>query len=1357
MKMNLDNYKAMKIVSYLLLLFGITFPLLLHADITEDIRFSHIGLEEGLSHSTIFAIQQDKEANMWFATYDGLNKYDGYQFTIYRHQYNNPHSIASDITRCISVDEADRIWIGTREGLSLYHHRKDNFSNYVYRKNGTNAAVSSIIPIKEEWLMVATADDVLLFDIKNERFRTDTLTMLHNLHPSTLVRQGDCVYISAEEGIYSYTLSQGSLEKLVSLPAGLQIHTMLCQKFNRLWLATEGEGLYLLDLKTKALKNYRYQDGKSGLNSNYVRSLALDTENRLWVGTYGGLNIYREGNDTFLSIKSSESQEGSLSQNSVRSIFRDAQGGMWLGTYWGGVNYYHPLCNRFLRIRHRPFQNSLSDNVVSCIVEDKKQNLWIGTSDGGLNLYDKKSGKYHNYLFNNDIHYVPFKDIKTVYVDEEHHMVYVGAHAGGMMVLDTRTGKTLYYNRENSDLPSNHVYSIISDPQGGLWIATLEYLLHFDAVRQHFTPVKKITKEGHQPDTYYRLLFRDSKKRIWVGAERGLFVFNQQEADLQPCKDFNLPTALRQSFVNCIYETSSGQLWIGTRNGLFALKEKENQVEQYTTTHGLPSNVIYGILEDAYGRLWISTNQGLSCMNPGQVKFRNFTILDGLQSNQFNAGSYCRKEDGYMLFGGINGITSFRPETLINNPYTPQPVINRLFVHNREVKPDDETGILQDNIAYVNHITLSSSQNSFALSFVVSNYIAGKHNTFAYKLEGYNKEWYRQNDISHVSYSNLPAGEYTFCLKAANNDGVWNEEVTRLHIRILPVWYRTWWAILLFVLLAALLLSGILRFFWMRKIMKDEIRMERLDKEKQEEISQMRIRFYVNISHELRTPLTLIVAPLQELLNRVSSYWEREQLLYVQRNTNRLLHLVNQLMDFRRAELGIFELRAVYSNANKQVMSCFKNYESLSRRKEIEYNFFTELQDKQVLFDENYLDLIVNNLLSNAFKYTPNGGRITVKLYLKEKQLVLQVTDTGIGIPPEKQDRIFERFYQMENGHEGSGIGLSLVQRLVELHHGRVTLESEVGKGTTFTICLPQEESAYKPEELLGNSEDTGERRVYSTNAKDIYIGEEEQMEEEQQKESTEDNAKRGTLLIVEDNQELRQYLVGGLSPLFNLLEAENGQVALDILKEHEVDLIITDVLMPVMDGVKLCKQVKQNLRTCHIPVYMLSAKVDIKQQLKGLQVGADDYIAKPFSLEVLKAKVMNMMRTRYRIFEYYANMKEIEPEKLTNNTFDEELLRKAIAVVERNMDNVEFSTEQFAREMNMSRSNLHLKLKAITGKSAIDFIHKIRFNRACQLLKEGKYSVSEISFMVGYNTPSYFAARFKKYVGCLPTEYGKK
>ena len=536
--------------------------------------------------------------------------------------------------------------------------------------------------------------------------------------------------------------------------------------------------------------------------------------------------------------------------------------------------------------------------------------------------------------------------------------------------------------------------------------------------------------------------------------------------------------------------------------------------------------------------------------------------------------------------------------------------------------------------------------------------------------------------------------------------------------------------------------------------MEAQLEIERRDKEHQEEINQMKMRFFINISHELRTPLTLILTPLQEIINKISDRWTRNQLEYIQRNANRLLHLVNQLMDYRRAELGVFELKAKKGNAHQLIQDNFLFYDKLARHKKITYTLHSELEDKEVLFDANYLELIVNNLLSNAFKYTESGQSITVTLKEENGWLLLQVSDTGIGIPINKQGKIFERFYQIESEHVGSGIGLSLVQRLIELHHGRIELDSEENKGSTFSVYLPQDLSVYKPSELASNNEQNEEEQVYSTNSKAMYFIDTEKVENESVESG---DKKRGTILIVEDNNEIRRYLNNGLADLFDTLEAGNGEEALEKLKDNEVDVIVTDVMMPVMDGIKLCKNVKQNIRTCHIPVIILSAKTDIKDQMEGLQMGADDYIPKPFSLAILTTKIQNMMRTRRRMLDKYAKSLEVEPEKITFNAMDEALLKRAMAIVEKNMDNIEFSTDEFAREMNMSRSNLHLKLKAITGESTIDFIRKIRFNEAAKLLKDGRYTVAEVSTMVGFNTPSYFATSFKKYFGCLPTEYIKK
>lgn len=1324
----------------------------------EQITFSYISINEGLSQSTVFSIDQDKRGNMWFATYDGVNKYDGYAFTVYQHNEDDPNSIANDISRIVKTDSQGRVWIGTRDGLSRYDEEKDIFQNFFYEKNGKHLQVNGIEEISPEQLLISTPEGLIMFDIKESKFIDDSFsTAMHKTIASTLYRQDDQIYIgTSTDGLYTYSITQKTFEKVIPILGTKQIQAILQQSPTRIWVATEGAGLFLINPKTKEIKNYLHSPSNpKSISSNYIRSLAMDSQNRLWIGTFNDLNIYHEGTDSFASYSSNPIENGSLSQRSVRSIFMDSQGGMWLGTYFGGLNYYHPIRNRFKNIRNIPYKNSLSDNVVSCIVEDKDKNLWIGTNDGGLNLYNPITQRFTSYTLQEDesARGIGSNNIKAVYVDEKKSLVYIGTHAGGLSILHRNSGQVENFNQRNSQLVNENVYAILPDGEGNLWLGTLSALVRFNPEQRSFTTIEKEKDGTPVVSKQITTLFRDSHKRLWIGGEEGLSVFKQEGLDIQ--KASILPVSnVTKLFTNCIYEASNGVIWVGTREGFYCFNEKDKQIKRYNTTNGLPNNVVYGILEDSFGRLWLSTNRGISCFNPETEKFRNFTESDGLQSNQFNTASYCRTSVGQMYFGGINGITTFRPELLLDNPYTPPVVITKLQLFNKVVRPDDETGILTKNISETKSITLKSWQTAFSIEFVVSNYISGQHNTFAYKLEGYDKEWYYLTDSRTVSYSNLPQGTYQFLVKAANSDGKWNPIPTALEIIVLPIWYKTWWALLIFFATFAGFITFVFRFFWMRKSMEAQLEIERRDKEHQEEINQMKMRFFINISHELRTPLTLILTPLQEIINKISDRWTRNQLEYIQRNANRLLHLVNQLMDYRRAELGVFELKAKKGNAHQLIQDNFLFYDKLARHKKITYTLHSELEDKEVLFDANYLELIVNNLLSNAFKYTESGQSITVTLKEENGWLLLQVSDTGIGIPINKQGKIFERFYQIESEHVGSGIGLSLVQRLIELHHGRIELDSEENKGSTFSVYLPQDLSVYKPSELASNDEQNEEEQVYSTNSKAMYFIDTEKVENESVESG---DKKRGTILIVEDNNEIRRYLSNGLADLFNTLEAGNGEEALEKLKDNEVDVIVTDVMMPVMDGIKLCKNVKQNIRTCHIPVIILSAKTDIKDQMEGLQMGADDYIPKPFSLAILTTKIQNMMRTRRRMLDKYAKSLEVEPEKITFNAMDEALLKRAMAIVEKNMDNIEFSTDEFAREMNMSRSNLHLKLKAITGESTIDFIRKIRFNEAAKLLKDGRYTVAEVSTMVGFNTPSYFATSFKKYFGCLPTEYIKK
>ena len=1330
-----------------------TSPICVQAQELSGIRFTHFGLEDGLSQNIVFAITQDKQGNMWFATQNGLNKYDGYDFTVYHHNDNDPHSIGDDIVRACLTDGQGRVWAGTGSGLSLYDSASDRFENYPITADLQTAVANIIEWDDSHFLLYAENKRLLAFNTQSRTYSDSIpVSLPAGVIPTSINRQGDHIYIGTWSGIYDYSIAQKTVQLLLEEQLkGLQVYFVLRQSPSRLWVATEGGGLFVYNPQTGQVNRYTHSGNVGSISSDYVRSLMLDNQNRLWVGTLNSLNIYDEANDCFMDYSQVINTEN-LYKLSVRDIYSDTQGGVWLATYYGGIYYYHPLKNRFRSLRSDSHPHPLSSDIINCIQSDANGELWIGTNRGGLNRYNPKT---HTITYYTQEDGLKSNDIKSIYIDEKKDLVYIGTHTGGLSVLHRKSGRitTIYDNI------LRNCYTLKPIGNGDFLISGIDKLYRYNTITRRIDVVSEATalENDFSRVTHIRT---DSKGRLWFVSETGLSTYVEEDGQLKRCSVLPAQFSLDHLFVNCLCEARNGIFWIGTRKGLYRFEERTQEIKRYTTVDGLPDNVVHSVQEDVYGRLWIGTDRGLCTFYPQSGRFRHYSS-DELQNTQFTPNASCQTPDGTMYFGGMDGLVIFNPNKLADNPYIPSVIINRLELFNKPVVPGDETGILTQSISETQSITLDASQTAFSISFVVSNYVSGDHNTFAYKLDGYDKEWYYTDTRRTAFYSNLPHGTYRFLVKAANNDGKWNNTPTELKITILPIWYKTWWAILLFV--AAFIGASVFvfRYFWVRKTMQAQIEMERVDKERQKEVNEMKLRFFINISHELRTPLTLIISPLQEVLGKVNDRWIHNQLELVQRNTNRLLHLVNQLMDYRRAELGVFSLKVKPVGIRRIIEKDFLFYERVAQKKKIAYNFYSDLEDKLVLCDPHYLELMVNNLLSNAFKYTGEGKSISLTLQEKDNTLLLQVADTGNGIPIDKQGKIFERFYQVDNEHPGSGIGLSLVQRLVELHHGRIELESREGEGSTFSIYLPTDERSYKPEEYATVDK---EEQQYTTNAQVMYTldTDNEPVEtlptvdgEEGEAEKT---GNREHILVVEDNADIRHYLAEKLKQYFSVSEAANGDEALALLKEkNDIELILTDVMMPGTDGIQLCKRVKQNLQTSHIPVIILSAKADVKEQLEGLQVGADDYIPKPFAMPVVLAKIRNLFRMRYLVRQRYSQSQEVEPDKIALNTLDQELLEKAVRVVEAHMDDVEFSTEQFAREMCMSRSGLHAKLKALTGESTNDFIRKIRFNRAAQLLKEGRYTVAEVSMMVGFNTPSYFASSFKKYFGCQPSEYGKK
>lgn len=1309
------------------------------------LEFSHIGMEEGMSRATVFDITQDKQGFMWIATNDGLNRFDGYEFKIYRNNSVDKHSIGSDVIKTVVCDRQGRLWIGTDKTLTYYDADYDRFKNFHI---GEKTPVDHILPLDKGRLLICSEGRLWMFDTNSGQ--CSRLSSYQNI--TAICKHGSDVLLGNSEGIFLYAIKSRKVTPIMTHELqGRKIQTMIARG-DRLWVATEGGGLYLIDLKTRSLK--RYTKANSMLCSDYVRSLAFDSNRQLWIGTVEGLNIM-DRYDAMTAHRSNTLDPGSLSQASVRCIYPDRQGGMWIGTYFGGLNYYHPVKNKFSNIRTIPGQNSLNNNVIGCIVEDSRHNLWIGTN-GGINIYQATRKRYEHVTTENGL---LSNDIKAIYTDPATGVAYIGSQLGGLGIMrpGSQRVETILSSDEVAD--ANSIYAILPDRRGGgLLLGTLTGLKHYDKQTRQISSIPLLSGRLTAEQKKTRVIYRDDRHRLWVGTEGGLLIYSRQGKKLRQLFPSKKAHALARAFILCMAPSKDGHIWIGTRQGVFKVNPKTWTTHRYTVVNGLPSNIVYGMLQDNADNIWFSTGYGLCRLHAGSEEVRSYTYEDGIQNNRFTPQAFCKTSDGRMLFGGVNGITMFSPDLLSDNPYTPKAIITELRLFNNVVYPEDDTGILSRQIAYTRRIELSHSQSMFSLSFVVPNYIAGQHNTFAYMLEGYDDKWHLTNKNRTVSYSRLPHGKYIFKVKTANNDGKWDKTPTTLEIVVLPVWYKTWWARTLFLLLIVGLALLVFRYVLSRKIDKMQLAQERREKQRIQEVNEMKQRFFIDVSHELRTPLTLICSPLQELEDRTDDPWSQKQLTIIGRNVNKLLYLVNQLMDYRRAELGVFKLQVAHVNLHEIVEKVFSLFDKLAVKNKIDYKLTSTLQGKEVLCDPAYIETILNNLLSNAFKYTHVGQRIDVRIGQEDdkfgkRRTFLQVSDTGEGIPEDLQDRVFDRFFQVNSMHTGSGIGLSLVKRLVTMHHGEITLDSSPGKGATFSVWLPDDQGAYQPGEIAEDNK----VKPYAVSSPNVDIFEAGVEPEDAELSEEAPAAGSATLLIVEDNTDIRRYLVDALCDQYHVVEASNGKEAMEKLDAETISLVLTDVMMPEMDGFELCKRIKRHIQTCHIPVIILSAKVETREQLDGLLIGADDYITKPFSISILKAKIRNTLRIREAAIAHYTQTQQVVPKEITNNKMDEDLLTQAVNVVNKNISNSDFSTEMFAREMLMSRSNLHIKLKALTGESANDFVKRIRFNKACSLIKEGKLSISEISYRVGFSSPSYFATSFKKRFGCMPSEYRDK
>lgn len=1345
----------------LFLYFQIVPIAILWADETS-IHFKRLSVDDGLSYNTVLALTQDHNNKIWVGTTEGLNWHDGFRFASFYKSLGDTASLGNNYIYSLYTDRKGTVWAGTMVGLSRYNIIGNDFTNYSLPGNQSVQVFAIEEPLDREQLLLGTNRGLVLFEKADGKM--NILPQLEGKSVYAVRAIGDGALLGTSKGIYFYYFRNGNIVQLLPELKNEVISDIIYDdKTRNCWLASLTNGVYLIDDKFQVREHYNRKSHPKQFISDAVRALQLDDRGRLWIGTVEGLLILQPDTESISSYRFSYDDPSSLGHNSVRSLMRDHQGGMWVGTYHGGLNYYHVLAPDFRILQHSVCRNSLSDNTISCIAEDPfNNNLWIGTNDGGLNHYDRRTGHFTCYSGKeNKTNSLRSNNIKCVF-PEKSGSVYIGTHNGGMSHLDVKTGRISNYDIPGAASLGNSCYSLLDGEDGTLWVGSMAGLYRFDYQTKEMSLHPLALRYSQLKGVLVSTLFRDSKQRIWIGTEESLYMCADGELHVMTDSAEAYSLGLIQAL--CVYEDNSHAIWVGTSSGLYRYKEGTSfSWERYSMSDGLPNDCISGILEDKKGRLWLTTSRGLSCFDLQKRNFCNYIKQDGLPHNQFMQSAVCSSRDGTFFLGTLNGVVFFNPDHFSDSPFTPNAVITGLSIQNHPIRQakDGDIDFYQADNGKLLGVSFPSELKMFRITFSVINYLSNSRNKFAYKLEGYDSDWIYDvwAGSRGVNYWNLSPGRYIFKVKACSDSGQWSETPAEFFIDILPMWYQTWWAKTLFFFFILSVLVFIFYFFIVRAKMRMQVQIEHIERNKIEEISQEKVRFYINMSHELRTPLSLILAPLEELLGEKNSFEPgiQQKLSYVYKNGQRLLHIVNQLLDFRKAESGTLPINIVSGPVESMSMNVFNLFKENARKRDINFHFSSDLKDELLPVDRMYLETILMNLLSNAFKFTPDGGEISLSLWKKETAYGFTIRDNGIGIPIEKLSRIFERFYQVDDNQKGSGIGLSLVKLLVDKHRGTIEVVSETGKFTEFKVTLPADIQVFPAEEQRQDKEASLSLSEPIPSLDVSYMEEIMLPSADLEKQESGEEEGRATILLVDDNKEMVDYLKNNFKSEYITLIAGSGEEALEMMKEQKVDLILSDVMMPGIDGIKLCEIVKKNMQTCHIPVILLSAKGSLEAQTAGIQAGADDYIPKPFSMYLLKGKINNILKARQRLRYYYSSTIDIDAAKMTSNKLDEEFITKAIQTVEENISDEDFTADDLAEKLFMSRSSLYYKMNSISGEPPANFIRRIRFNMACKLLLDGHYSISEVSAMVGFASRSYFSTSFKKYMGCLPSDYVKK
>lgn len=1302
-------------ITVLVFLFSIVFTT--HA--AENYYFRQYQVEDGLSNNNIECVIQDKHGFIWIGTRDGLNRFDGYSFQTFRNTDDGDKSLGNNWILSLALDNDGNLWIGTFMGLYRYNEREENFDMISFCKN---MRTDNLVFDSSNNLWLRLDGKLVKYNTQLDNYQTYNIPDNGYLS-SFCYTYTDNIWLVLSNGmLYKFDITNGEFQgfNLFSHSENYKLKNLTnvyqSSDRNKLFVGSTTHGAKLFDIQTGTYKDLMKNEvNKIEIN---VHEFVQTNSNEVWIASEIGLYIYDFKNDTCRLVQKKQNDQYSLSTNLLTTLFKDKENGIWIGTFSGGINYYTPI-QPFKKYYAYPEENSLKGDIIHDITKDQYNNLWIATEDEGLNKLDEETQHFTHYTTQNGKYTISHKNIHGLIAEGD--KIWVGSIMG-IDVIDIPSGKVVKHY-----MVGNNVTIVVMKKisNGMILVGTSNGMFKYNPSQDRFDNFSEFPSHIR-----IQSILEDHAGTIWAGTfNKGLYYFNP--ADSSNGK-FQQDTISNNNTINDILEDENNNLWFATQEGLKKYNRQTNEVTRYTVANGMPSNFTFRILSDDNKKLWVSTTNGLVCLNTANNQIKTYKKEHGLITNQFNYNSSWKDNSGKMYFGMVKGLISFYPEDVVDFEKKFQVYLTNMTVFDKAVNTQNTT----IPVTFANHIILNNTQSTFRINFSSLSFTAPAITEYAFCMEGLDDNWIFLKNTRSAFFTKLPPGDYTFKVKGSNIAGEWNEMSAGLKITVLPPWWLSKIARFLYLsLFLGFLYLTVKIIFWQNR-KKMVLSMKQLEYKKEKELHQSKINFFVNIAHEIRTPLTLITGSIEKVINNNELPSQTKKYInIVEKNTKRLLELVDQLLDFRKTELQGYQLSYVTKDIVSLLNDNLLRFKDAAEQKNLSFNVEINIKELYVSIDEEAFVKIISNLLLNSIKYADSFILISLNYTDGNENFVIEVSNDGKLIPKANREKIFEPFFRGENSEykSGTGLGLPLARSLTEMHQGSLTLVNSDKNLITFRILLPvkQEHSIVLSEPIQKQSEPV---------SKD---GHEFSFDESRQ-----------NVLVVEDNEEMQSFVGNEINTTYNVFVASNGQKALEIMSNYSIQLVVSDIMMPVMDGFSFLKKIKTDINYSHVPVILLTAKNTQQSKLEGLESGADAYIEKPFSISILLAQIANLINNRNNIRKYYFNSPIANLKSMAHSKADENFLEKLNEIITSNISNTNLDVETLAEKMNMSRPTLYRKIKAISDLTPNDLIKICRLKKAAELILQNSLSLSEISEIVGFSSQSYFSRSFSKQFGINPSEY---